>query len=154
MIRLLVTTFRCVKFFDAGQEAVGVIAIGQIATGVIAFGQFATGVVAIGQVARGVVALGQVAFGVMAAGQIGAGIFYGTGMIGIGAFAGGLIPLPLLKAMTLTDLIHGRWKLGQSRLRLIPTILFLGTTVLITMGALIPLWEALFAQGGILYVPR
>jgi hypothetical protein len=72
------------KFFDAGQEAVGIIAVGQVATGVFAFGQMATGVIAIGQVARGGLAIGQVAFGLVGWGQGGAGVFHAVGMLGVG----------------------------------------------------------------------
>jgi len=72
-----------VKFFDAGQEAEGFIAIGQMATGVIAIGQLATGVIAIGQLARGVIAIGQLAVGVVAFGQLAVALTYGGGMIGL-----------------------------------------------------------------------
>jgi hypothetical protein len=71
------------KFFDAGSEAVGFIAIGQQATGVIAIGQLATGVIAIGQLARGVVVVGQLAIGVAAFGQLIAALTYGGGMVGL-----------------------------------------------------------------------
>lgn len=71
------------KFFDAGQEAQGFIAVGQMATGVIAIGQLATGVIAIGQLARGVIVIGQLAVGVVAFGQLIAALTYGGGMVGL-----------------------------------------------------------------------
>lgn len=72
------------KFFDAGDNATGVIAIGQQATGFFALGQMATGVIAIGQLARGGIAIGQLAVGLVGWGQCGAGIFSAAGMVGIG----------------------------------------------------------------------
>lgn len=76
------------KFFDAGAEAQGFIAVGQIATGVIAIGQMATGVIAIGQLARGVVAVGQLGFGFIGWGQAGVGLFHAAGMVGVGGRRG------------------------------------------------------------------
>jgi hypothetical protein len=84
------------KVFDAGQQAVGVIAIGQFATGVIAIGQVATGVVAIGQVARGFVAVGQLAVGVWSLGMGSLGAVSTIGMLGIGGRARGLLALSLV----------------------------------------------------------
>lgn len=71
------------KFFDAGQDAQGFIAVGQMATGVIAIGQLATGVIAIGQLARGVIVIGQLAVGVVAFGQLAIALTYGGGMVGL-----------------------------------------------------------------------
>ena len=83
------------KFFDAGQEAHGFIAIGQIATGFFALGQGATGVIAIGQLARGVIAIGQVAIGVVTVGQLGFGLAGCAAMLGVaGRWAKGIV-LPL-----------------------------------------------------------
>ena len=73
------------RFFDAGQEAHGFIAVGQLATGVIAIGQSALGVIAIGQLSRGVVAVGQLSFGVFSVGMGSVGIF---GTIAMGGVAG------------------------------------------------------------------
>lgn len=84
------------KFFDAGQHAVGVIAVGQVATGVFAFGQIATGVVAIGQVARGGICVGQGAIGLVTWGMGSVGLLRSAGMIGVGGKAGLGIILPLL----------------------------------------------------------
>lgn len=76
------------KFFDAGSEARGFIAVGQIATGFIAIGQMATGVIAIGQLARGVIAIGQLGIGFIGWGQGGVGIFHAAGMLGVGGRRG------------------------------------------------------------------
>jgi hypothetical protein len=83
------------KFFDAGQEATGVIAIGQVATGVIAIGQMATGVIAIGQLARGIVVVGQGAVGFFAVGMGALGLVKATAMVGIAGRRGwgGVLPL-------------------------------------------------------------
>jgi hypothetical protein len=71
------------KFFDAGAEAEGFIAVGQFATGFIAVGQMASGVIAIGQLARGVIVIGQLALGVLAFGQLAVSLTYGGGMVGL-----------------------------------------------------------------------
>lgn len=71
------------KFFDAGAEAEGFIAVGQFATGVIAIGQMASGVIAIGQLARGAIVIGQLALGVLAFGQLAVSLTYGGGMLGL-----------------------------------------------------------------------
>lgn len=76
------------KFFDAGSEARGFIAVGQVATGFIAIGQMATGVIAIGQLARGVIAIGQLGIGFIGWGQGGVGIFHAAGMLGVGGRRG------------------------------------------------------------------
>ena len=96
MLRLPVGAI--VRFFDAGQEAHGFIAIGQIATGVVALGQVATGVIAVGQVARGVVAIGQGAIGVFTLGMGSVGVCYAVGMIGVGGRGVGLV-LPLIPSL-------------------------------------------------------
>jgi hypothetical protein len=72
------------KFFDAGDNATGIIAVGQQATGFFALGQMATGVIAIGQLARGGIAIGQLAVGLVGWGQCGAGLYSAAGMVGIG----------------------------------------------------------------------
>ncbi len=141
------------RFFDFGQEATGVIAIGQMATGVLAIGQFATGVVAIGQVARGVIAFGQVAVGIAAAGQLGIGMAYGTGMLGFGTFAGGLVPVPLLGRVRLADLLHLRLRPELVRLTPWRVLLLVGIDVLVVVAALLPLWQELFGAGGLFWVP-
>lgn len=141
------------RFLDFGQEATGVIAIGQIAIGVVAIGQFATGVVAIGQVSRGVIALGQLSVGVVAAGQLGFGMAYGTGMLGFGTFAGGLLPVPLLGRVRLADLLHLRFRPELVRLTPWRIVLMIGIDVLVALAALIPLWQALFGVDGIFWVP-
>jgi len=125
-----------VRFFDFGQEATGVIAIGQIATGVVAIGQFATGVIAIGQVSRGLIAVGQLSVGLAAAGQLGVGIVYGAGMLGLGTFARGLVPISFLGPVR-------PWKI----------IVMIGVFAIVAFAALIPLWRALFGLNGIFYVP-
>jgi hypothetical protein len=84
------------KFFDAGSEARGFIAVGQIATGFIAIGQMATGVIAIGQLARGVIAIGQLGIGFVGWGQGGVGIFHAAGMFGVGGRRGIGAVLPLV----------------------------------------------------------
>jgi hypothetical protein len=76
------------KFFDAGDQAEGFIAVGQVATGFIAIGQMATGVIAIGQMARGVIAIGQLGIGFIGWGQAGVGIFHAAGMLGVGGRRG------------------------------------------------------------------
>ena len=146
-------SFEPVRFFDFGHEATGVIAVGQIATGVLAIGQFATGVIAIGQVSRGVVALGQLSVGIVAAGQLGFGMAYGTGMLGFGAFAGGLIPLPLLGRVRLGDLIHLRFRPEPVRPTPWRVVLMIGIDALVVVAALIPLWRELFGVDGIFWVP-
>ncbi len=141
------------KWFAFGQEATGVIAVGQIATGVIAIGQLATGVVAVGQVARGVVVVGQLALGVGATGQIGAGALYGAGMLGLGAFAGGLLPIPLFGTVRLNDIIHLRFRLAERGPGVSPgRIVYIAAVLaLVTWAVIVPLWGALFDVGGILY---
>jgi hypothetical protein len=91
----LATIERPMRFFDAGDHAVGIIAVGQQATGIIAFGQVATGVIAVGQLARGGFVVGQLAFGLVGWGQLGAGMFQAAGMMGIGGrrALGMVIPL-------------------------------------------------------------
>lgn len=76
------------KFFDAGQEAKGFIAVGQQATGFFALGQMATGFIAIEQLARGVIAIGQMGIGLVGWGQGGVGVFHAAGMLGIGGRRG------------------------------------------------------------------
>lgn len=76
------------KFFDAGQEATGFIAVGQFATGFFALGQVATGVIAIGQVARGIVAIGQASFGIFTVGMISAGLVRCIAMLGLAGIDG------------------------------------------------------------------
>jgi hypothetical protein len=76
------------KFFDAGSQARGFIAVGQEATGFIALGQMATGVIAIGQLARGVIAIGQLGIGLVGWGQGGVGVFHAVGMLGVGGRRG------------------------------------------------------------------
>lgn len=143
------------RLFDAGLEATGVIAVGQIATGVVAVGQLATGVIAVGQVARGVIAVGQLSLGVAAAGQIGAGILYGAGMVGIGAFGGGLIPLAPWGRVSLRSGL-GRLR-GANALRTRPSLHLLAVWAvavgMVALAALVPLWESLFDRGGLFYVP-
>lgn len=84
------------KFFDAGDNATGFIAVGQMATGFFALGQMATGVIAIGQLARGGIAIGQLAVGLIGWGQCGAGIFSAAGMVGVGGRRPLGIVLPLV----------------------------------------------------------
>ncbi len=84
-----------VDWFDAGQEAYGVIAVGQMATGVIAVGQVATGVIAVGQGARGFIAIGQGSIGLIAVGMGAVGVFHATAMMGIGGAGLGIV-LPLV----------------------------------------------------------
>jgi len=76
------------RFFDAGDNAVGIIAVGQQATGVFAFGQMATGVIAVGQLARGGFVIGQLAIGLVGWGQCGVGMFHAAGMVGVGGRRG------------------------------------------------------------------
>jgi len=87
------------KFFDAGDQAVGFIAVGQQATGFFALGQMSTGVIAIGQVARGGIAIGQAAIGLVGWGQVGGGIFHAAGMVGIGGRKGLGIVLPIIPSI-------------------------------------------------------
>lgn len=87
------------KFFDAGDNAVGFIAVGQQATGFFALGQMATGVIAIGQLARGGIAIGQLAVGLVGWGQCGAGIFSAAGMVGVGGRRPLGIVLPLVPSI-------------------------------------------------------
>lgn len=87
------------KFFDAGDNAVGVIAVGQQATGFFALGQMATGVIAVGQLARGGFAVGQLAVGLVGWGQGGVGIFSAAGMMGVGGRRPLGIVLPLVPSI-------------------------------------------------------
>lgn len=87
------------KFFDAGDNATGIIAVGQHATGFFALGQMATGVIAIGQLARGGIAIGQLAVGLVGWGQCGAGIFSAAGMVGIGGRRSLGIVLPIIPSI-------------------------------------------------------
>ncbi len=129
------------------------IAIGQMATGVLAIGQFATGVIAIGQLSRGVIAIGQLSIGVVAAGQLGVGIAYGSGMLGFGTFAGGLIPVPLLGHLRFTDLIHLRFRPDWVKPTPWRIILMIAIEAIVTVAVLIPLWRELFGVDGIFWVP-
>ena len=86
------------KFFDAGENAVGFIAVGQQATGFLAIGQMATGFIAIGQLARGVFALGQLGVGLIGWGQGGVGIMHAVGMLGVGGRGMGIV-LPLVPSV-------------------------------------------------------
>lgn len=142
-----------VKWFDVGQEAHGVIAIGQLATGVFALGQFATGVVAIGQLARGVVAIGQLAVGVVAVGQMGVGILYGSGMLGFGAFAGGLIPLGVVGRLPFGELRRGRLRSIERRQRIgaLSILAFVVVVAIVWAAALGPLRRELFDIGGVIH---
>ncbi len=72
------------RLFSFDPNEPGVFAVGQIAFGVFALGQAAAGVVAVGQGAVGLVALG----------QGGIGVYWGGGMLGVGArgFPIGLAP--------------------------------------------------------------
>ena len=88
------------RFFDAGPEAFGFIAVGQVATGFIAIGQSATGVIAIGQIARGGIAIGQASVGLIAVGMGAIGVFHATAMIGIGGRKGWGGVLPLIPTLT------------------------------------------------------
>lgn len=144
-----------VKLFDVGQEAHGVMAIGQAATGVVAFGQVATGVIAIGQLARGVVAVGQMAIGVVAIGQVGVGIVYGAGMFGVGAAAGGILPLGVIGRLGLGDLRRAKFAGFERRSRLGPlsALVMLALVALVWAASLGPLQRELFEIGGILHVP-
>lgn len=87
------------RFFDAGDNAVGFIAVGQQATGVIAFGQVATGVIAVGQLARGGFVVGQLAFGLVGWGQCGVGMFHAAGMVGVGGRRGIGLVIPLVPTL-------------------------------------------------------
>ncbi|APR81720.1 Hypothetical protein A7982_07069 [Minicystis rosea] len=87
------------KFFDAGHQATGIIAIGQQATGFFAFGQMATGVIAIGQLARGGIAIGQLAVGLIGWGQLGVGVYSAAGMVGVGGRRPLGIVLPLVPSI-------------------------------------------------------
>lgn len=84
-------------FFDAGQEAHGIIAVGQHATGVIAIGQVAHGVIAIGQAAFGVIAIGQLSFSFWGVGMLAFGVF-GAGGFGVGGRGKGAV-LPLVPSL-------------------------------------------------------
>ena len=87
------------RFFDAGDHAVGFIAVGQQATGFFAFGQVATGVIAIGQLARGGFVVGQLAVGLVGWGQAGIGVFHAAGMVGVGGRRGLGLVLPLVPSL-------------------------------------------------------
>ena len=69
------------KWFSAGNEAVGFVAMGNMATGVFAFGNVARGVFAFGNLAVGVVAIGNVGFGIL----FGGGATVSAGLV---AYAG------------------------------------------------------------------
>ena len=126
-IRPGVVASACVKLFDFGQEAYGVIAIGQFATGVFAFGQVATGVVAIGQVARGVFVVGQVAVGVVSVGQLAVGLYAAYAMLGLAGRRGGGLVLTILPRtrreddlpplVPAADVISGKHERGWARVR-------------------------------------
>ena len=141
------------KVFDVGQEATGVIAIGQFATGVLAIGQLAIGVIAIGQVSRGVVAVGQGAVGVVAVGQLAVGAIYGAGMVGLGALAGGLVPVPLLGQLRFADVIRLQFKGERLRLTVWRGFLLMGLIAVVISVSLIPVGSALWGPNGIFEVP-
>ena len=138
---------------EVGQEATGVIAIGQIATGVLAIGQLAIGVIAIGQVSRGLVAVGQGAVGIVAVGQLAVGAVYGAGMVGLGAFAGGLVPIPLLGQLRFADVIRLQFKGGRMRLTRWRVFLVIGLIAGVVAVSLIPVGSALWGPNGIFEVP-
>ena len=92
--------------------------------------------------------------GVVAAGQLALGIMYGTGMLGLGAFAGGLIPISLFGRMSLPDLVHLRFHLDRSRPSPWRWFLVTGVTAVVAVFALIPLWEALFVANGVFHPPQ
>ncbi len=136
-----------IKWFDVGQEAVGVIAIGQIATGVIAIGQAATGFVAVGQLARGVLVVGQLANGIVTIGQLAVGVAKVGGMFGIGAdkWFGWVLPLAPARS-------HA-WPEPQQRWSWWRVLLLLATVVGFCYVVALPLWEAWFAAGGVFNRP-
>jgi len=142
-----------VRIIDVGQEATGVIAIGQIATGVLAIGQLAIGVIAIGQVSRGVVAVGQGAVGVVAAGQLAVGALYGAGMVGLGAFAGGLVPVPLVGQLRFADIIRLHLRAEKIRLTHWRVLLLIGLIAIVVAFSLVPLGSALWGATGIFEAP-
>ena len=129
-----------IKWFSVGQEAVGVIAIGQIATGVIAIGQGATGVIAIGQLARGIFVVGQLAYGVVAVGQLAIGVGRAGAMVGIGgrAWVGFVLGLYQNAAH-----LRSVWR------HLVMLAILVGFSYVVA----VPLWNGLFADGGVFNQP-
>ena len=88
------------KFFDAGENAVAIIAVGVSPTGVIAIGALPLGFFALGQGARGVFVLGQLAIGLVSVGQVSLGILYSIGQLSFGARGFGQLFLPLFPKIT------------------------------------------------------
>lgn len=146
------------RWFSAGQEAVGVIAVGQQATGVIAIGQLSTGVIAIGQLSRGVVVVGQLAVGIVSIGQLAVGLAWVAGMVGIGGLDGGaLVSLGLYGELPFGALRRGRlgelrWRPGAVRSAWRALVL-IGIGVLVVWIAMVPLVQEFTRVGGILRDP-
>ena len=146
------------RWFSAGQEAVGVVAIGQQATGVIAIGQLSTGVVAIGQLSRGVIVIGQLSVGVICIGQLAVGLGWVAGMLGIGALDGGaLASLGLYGHLPFGALRRGRlgelrWQPGAIR-SWWRAVVFAAIAALVVWVALAPVVHELVRVGGILREP-
>lgn len=116
----------------------------------------ATGVIAIGQIARGVIAVGQLSLGLFAVGQLGVGALYGAGMVGLGTFGGGILTVPLVGAVRLHDLWHGQIRLTGERVTIRPwrIALYVVVFALVVILALIPLYQALYGVGGVLFERR
>jgi hypothetical protein len=102
-----------------------------------------------------VIAVGQLSVGVAAAGQLGVGMVFGTGMLGFGTFAGGLLPVAGLGRMRLPDLLSLRFQPDWIPRPLRPwrIVYVLALTAIVAVAALIPLWQELFAVDGVFYEP-
>ena len=137
-----------VKWFSVGVEAEGVIAIGQVATGVIAIGQIATGVVAVGQLARGGLVVGQLAIGVVTLGQLSLGVAKAAGMVGIGGRASFGLILPLLPGRA------APFPSPQPPISVWRLAVFVALFVLWFLAAGVPVWQEVFAPGGVFDRPR
>jgi hypothetical protein len=136
-----------IKWFDVGQEAVGVVAIGQVATGVIAIGQGATGFIAIGQLARGVFVVGQLGYGVVVIGQLAVGLALAGGMVGMGARKWFGWMLALLPPRSRP------WPEPQARLSWWRVLLLLAASVGFFFIVARPLWDGWFSTGGVFNQP-
>jgi hypothetical protein len=94
--------------------------------------------------------------GVIAIGQMGVGALYGTGMLGVGLWAGGIVPVPLLGLLHLGDVRRGRFgavtrreSIGGWRI-----VIFILAVTAVALWAIIPLTQALWGEGGVFFQRR
>lgn len=102
------------KWFDAGKDAVGFIALGQRATGFIAIGQLTVGVFTVGQASFGVVCVGQITIGLL----FGVGQF----VMGFGVSIGQLAISTLVYKAQLGIALWKTWKASRAGISILAPI--------------------------------